>query len=205
MEISVQAQKDAVVVDVLKDAQASEREKQRAFNELYARHQKQVGIYFSKKFRDADLAEDLKMITFEKIHENIQNFDSARAVFSTWMYTIAKNVMIDHKRKEDFEVLSIDALATKVSDNHDGMEFQIMGDSLSPEQVMIRQQNKQAVLKAIDGISSPKIRRIMTYRFIDELSFKEIAEREGVDVESSTLRVSSTRGQKILSEKLANL
>jgi RNA polymerase sigma factor (sigma-70 family) len=119
------------------------------------------------------------------------------------MYTIARNVLIDHKRKDKFEVLSIDVLAVKVSENHDGMEFQIAGSGLSPEQEMVRDENIASIRKAIESISNDKIRRIMTYRFIDELSFKEIAQLEGVSENCSTLRVHSKRGQAILAELLS--
>lgn len=202
-EVSTQAQKDLAIVEVLKSETASSREKQKAFNELYSRYQAQIGIYFLKQVKDVDSAEDLKMITFEKLHEKIELYNSEFGVFSTWMYTIAKNVLIDHKKKEKFEVLSIDVFATKVSDNHDGMEFQIAGSGLSPEQEMVRDENITSIRKAIESISNDKIRRIMTYRFIDELSFKEIAQLEGVSEDCSTLRVHSKRGQKLLAELLS--
>ena len=202
-EISAQAQKDLDIVTVLKSEVASNRDKQKAFNELYSRYQKQMEIYFLKQVKDADSAEDLKMVTFEKVHEKIASYDSNVSVFSTWMYTIARNVLIDHKRKDKFEVLSIDVLAVKVSENHDGMEFQIVGSGLSPEQEMVRDENIKSIRKAIESISNDKIRRIMTYRFIDELSFKEIAQLEGVSEDCSTLRVHSKRGQAILAELLS--
>jgi len=110
-------------------------------------------IYFLKQVKDADSAEDLKMVTFEKVHEKIASYDSNVSVFSTWMYTIARNVLIDHKRKDKFEVLSIDVLAVKVSENHDGMEFQIVGSGLSPEQEMVRDENIKSIRKAIESIS----------------------------------------------------
>ena len=201
--ISEQAQKDSDIIAVLKSETASSRDKQKAFNDLYSRYQKQIGIYFSKQVKDADSAEDLKMITFEKVHEKIELYSPEFGVFSTWMYKIAKNVLIDHKRKDKFEVLSIDVLAVKVSENHDGMEFQIAGSGLSPEQEMVRDENIKLIRKAINSIKNDKIRRIITYRFIDELSFKEIAELEGVSEDCSTLRVHSKRGQKILAELLS--
>jgi RNA polymerase sigma-70 factor, ECF subfamily len=201
-EISEQAKKDLDIVTILKDEFASNRDKQKAFDELYGRYQKQMGIYFAKQVKDADSAEDLKMMTFEKVYEKIDSYDSNFGVFSTWMYSIAKNILIDSKRKDKFEVLSIDVLAVKVSENHDGMEFQIEGSGLSPEQEMVRDENIKLIHKAIASISNGKIRRIMTYRFIDELSFKEIAELEGVPEDCSTLRVHSRRGQAILAELL---
>ena len=204
METSVQAQKDGEFVAVLQNVNSTDREKQKAFEALYTRHQRQLGIFFLKQISDSDTAEDLKMITFEKVHANIGSYDSGRVVFSTWMYKIALNTLIDNKRKDKFEILSLDSLAGKTSEDNDGMEFQIVSDSLSPEQEMIREQNIKTVRDAIDSIESDKIRRLMVYRFIDELSFEEIAEREGVEKDSSTLRVNAMRGQKILEEKLAN-
>lgn len=204
METSAQAKKDGEFVAVLQNVNSTERQKQKAFETLYTRHQRQVGIFFLKQINNSDIAEDLKMITFEKVHANIGSYDSSRVVFSTWMYKIALNTLIDSKRKDKFEVLSLDTLAGKTSEEHDGMEFQIISDSLSPEQEMIREQNIKTVRDAIDSIESDKIRKLMVYRFIDELSFEEIAEREGVDKDSSTLRVNAMRGQKILEEKLAN-
>ena len=204
MGISKQATEDGVLVAVLQDANSTQREKQKAFDELYSRHQKQVGIYFLKQMRDEDTAEDLKMVTFEKVHENIGKYNAKSAVFSTWMYKIALNTLIDHKRKDKFEVLSLDALTGKTSEDNDGMDFQIVSDAITPEQVMVRDQNIKAVRDAIASIENDKIRQLMTYRFIDELSFPEIAKLKGMDKENSTLRVNAMRGQKLLKEILTN-
>ena len=204
MGISKQATEDGVLVAVLQDANSTQREKQKAFDELYSRHQKQVGIYFLKQLRDEDTAEDLKMVTFEKVHENIGKYNAKSAVFSTWMYKIALNTLIDHKRKDKFEVLSLDALTGKTSEDNDGMDFQIVSDAITPEQVMVRDQNIKAVRDAIASIENDNIRKLMTYRFIDELSFPEIAKLKGMDKENSTLRVNAMRGQKLLKVILEN-
>lgn len=203
-EVSEKAQKDFVCVSILQSADSTDREKQKAFEVLYARHQIQIGIFFLKQMRDEDAAEDLKMITFEKVHANICSYDSSRVVFSTWMYKIALNCLIDHKRKDKYEVLSLDAISSKTSEDNNGMEFQIASDFLSPEQEMIREQNIKIVRDAISSIENEGIRKMMQYRFIDELTFEEIAELEGLDKNNSTIRVKTLRGQKILEGKLAN-
>ena len=203
MVTSKNAQDDLVLINVLNDVNSTEREKQKAFEKIYSRYQNQLMFFFSKNIKDSETAEDLKMLTFEKVHMNIANYDSSKAVFSTWLYNIAKNVLIDHKRKEKFEVLSIDSLAYKTSNEHEGLEFQIKGDSMTPEQVMIGAQILEAVNNAIGSIKNEKVRRLMQYRFIDRLSFEEIAEREGVEANCSTIRVNAMRGQKILQELLS--
>jgi RNA polymerase sigma factor (sigma-70 family) len=200
--ISKQATQDAELIAVLKSKTSSEREKQNAFSKLYSKHQKQVGMFFLKNMKDSDSAEDLKMITFEKVHRNIASYDESEGVFSTWMYSIAKNALIDFKRKEKFEVLSLDSLATKTSDDNDGMEFQIKGEMATPEQEMVRQENIKAVREAIDSIKNEDIKRLLKYRFIQELSFEEIAKLEGIDPNSSTLRVNVKRGKELIKEYL---
>ncbi len=203
MSNSKNANEDLLLVAVLQSNTSTDKEKQKAFEQIYSRHQRQIAFFFGKNIKDSETAEDLKMVTFEKVHMNIDKYDSSQSVFSTWLYKIAHNVLIDHKRKDKFEVLSIDSLASKTSDEHEGMEFQINGHTMTPEQEMVRDQISEAVNKAIGSIKNEKVRRLMQYRFIDGLSFEEIAEREGVDASCSTLRVNAMRGQKILQELLA--
>ncbi len=202
--ISKQALKDADLLEVLQNQASTEREKQEAFNKLYNNHHKQLGLYFLKQTRDADNADDLKMITFEKVYRNIHLYNKETSVFSTWLYSIAKNTLIDCTRKYKLEVLSVDTLATKTADENEGMEFQIKSDAITPEQEMVREENVKAVHDAIESIGNERIRRLLRYRFIDELSFEEIAELEGVDPKNSTLRVNAMRGQEMLKELLAN-
>ncbi len=203
--ISKQATEDLQFVAVLQNKKATNREKQKAFEQLYSRHQRQVGQFFQKGIKDEETIDDLKMITFEKVHMNIEKYDSKSGVFSTWLYSIAKNTLIDHKRKDKFELLSLDALAGKTSEENDGMEFQIKSDALTPEQELVREQNIKAVNDAIESIENEKIRTLMKYRHIDQLSFEEIAKLEGVSADCSTIRVNAMRGQKMLQEKLAKV
>ena len=201
MGISQQALSDAQSVSILQDAGSTNREKQKAFEDIYSRHQRQVGIYFLKNVGDDVVAEDLKMITFEKVHSSIDSFDVGRVAFSTWMYKIASNTLIDYKRKENFEELSIEALSGKTSEDNEGMEFQIASDSMTPEQEMVRAQNAKVVNDAIESIKNESIRNLMKMRYIDELSFKEIESLTNTN--QNTLRVNAKRGKEMLEKILA--
>lgn len=201
--ISKQAESDLANVAVLRDVNATERQKQKAFNDLFSTHQRQVGIYFLKNIGDDVVAEDLKMITFEKVHGAIEKYDSSQGVFSTWLYKIAQNTLIDYKRKENFEELSLDALTGKTSEENEGMEFQIKSDFMTPEQEVVKEENAKAVHQAIEGIKNDTIKRLMKYRFIDELSFKEIEELEGTN--HNTIRVNVMRGKELLADALATI
>lgn len=203
-EHSEQSMKDRVIVAILQDEKSSARDKETAFNRLYSRHERQLHLFFNKKIKDEETAEDLKMITFEKVHANISAYDDSYA-FSTWMYKIAINTLIDHSRKANFEKLSIEALGSSAGDDESGtVEFQIESDSLNPEEEMQRSERVNEVQKAIDSLDNVLIRELMEHRFISDLSFDQIAEKMGIE-NNSTLRVNVLRGKEILKEKLKDI
>ena len=203
-KVSEQATKDKVSVSILQDINATAREKDEAFAVLYKTHNQQVRLHFLKRLRDADVAEDLLMVTFCKVHENIHSYDENEAAFSTWMYRIAKNTLIDHSRKAKFEVLSLDALTGKTSEDNDGMDFQIDSGVQNPQQLIVSSEVKEQIEDAVYSIKSKKIRDLMICRYIDELSYEETAKELGLEM-NSTLRTSVRRGKNILKKKLANL
>ena len=201
---SEQATKDKVNVAVLQDINATARAKDDAFSKLYGRHNQQVRIHFLKRLRDTDVAEDLLMITFVKAHENIDTYDPNAGAFSTWLYKIANNSLIDLSRKAKFEVLSLDSLQSKTSDDNDGMEFQLDSESPNPLQIIVLDEVTKQVSDAVYSIKSKKVRDLMICRYIDEMSFEETAKALGLEL-NSTLRTTVARGKEILKKKLANL
>jgi RNA polymerase sigma factor (sigma-70 family) len=201
-EKSKQSIEDRGLIAVLKNDKSSSREKEKAFNQLYSNHQRQVLVYFLKKVKDSETAEDLKMMTFEKVHKHIKKY-SPEFAFSTWLYKIARNTLIDDSRKAQFEVLSIDALSGKTSEDNDGMKFQIKSDKRNPAQEMERDERITSVHDAIDSIDNELIKKLMKHRFVSDLSFDQIAEEMEIP-NNSTLRVNISRGKGILKKKLAN-
>jgi len=200
---SEQSIKDRVIVAILQDEKSSARDKETAFNRLYSRHERQLLVFFLKKVREPETAEDLKMITFEAVYENILKYDDTFA-FSTWMYKIAVNKLIDFSRKANFEPLSIEKLSNNSGDDSGEIEFQIKSDALDPEEVMAREERINRVKGAIEGLEDESLKKMMELRFIDDLSFKQIATELGV-VNNSTLRVSILRGKEILKERLLDI
>lgn len=200
---SIQAVKDKANFLVLQNDNSSLRDKERAFNEFYSRHNNQIRVFFLKNLRDSDVAEDLLMITFQKVHENIDLYDSQYAV-STWMYNIARNSLIDFTRKAKFEVLSLDALSVKTSEDNDGMDFQIDSGVANPEQKIIKSEVIAEIHNAVNSLKSGKVRDLMICRYIKELSYEETAKELKLEL-NSTMRTSVQRGKNALREKLQHL
>lgn len=194
---------DKALVEIVKDETAKGRLRAEAFKQLYENHQRQVFLYFLKNVNDSETAEDLKMITFEKAHEKIESYDSAYA-FSTWLYKIALNCLIDSKRKATFEVLSIESLTSFTGDEGDTLEFQIKSTCLNPEELAVKEEKEDVVKDAIMSIDNDLIRELMIERIVNDLTFTQISEKLGIP-DNSTIRVNVLRGREILKEKLAIL
>ena len=69
-----------------------------AFAELYEQFLPKVFRYINYRVADTHQAEDLTSVVFEKALTRFQSYDSERAAFSTWVFSIARNTVIDHYR-----------------------------------------------------------------------------------------------------------
>lgn len=207
MGISVGAIQDLELITIFQNASSTERQKQKAFEEIYSRHNKGILFMFTSAKIDFDDASDLLMITMEKVHKNLDSFDLNKGAFSTWAYKIAKNSMIDYfraRKVDEGKLFSIDSFVKYGNYSGDMVTNlkQISNDSPRTDHDVISKENEELVMNAIDSIESPRIRRILKYRIIEGMNFEEIARKENVSADSSTIRVTARRGVNILRDKL---
>jgi RNA polymerase sigma-70 factor (ECF subfamily) len=66
---------------------------------LYADHLPRIYNFFRYRVGDGPEAEDLTAATFEKAWRARRRYRRDRGAFSTWLYTIARNVAIDRYRR----------------------------------------------------------------------------------------------------------
>jgi RNA polymerase sigma-70 factor, ECF subfamily len=74
------------------------------FADLYRAELPRVYNFFRYRVGDGQLAEDLTSETFEKAWRNRERYDRNLAAFSTWVFTIARRVAVDHYRKHQVEI-----------------------------------------------------------------------------------------------------
>jgi RNA polymerase sigma-70 factor (ECF subfamily) len=70
------------------------------FARVYDDHVWRVYAFLAYRVRDRDLAEDLTQTTFEHALRAWSRFDPGRASEATWLMAIARNVLIDHLRRD---------------------------------------------------------------------------------------------------------
>jgi RNA polymerase sigma-70 factor (ECF subfamily) len=73
------------------------------FERLYAAHAQRLFGFLAYRTGDRALAEDLVADTFERAMRGRSRFDRRRASETTWLYTIALNLLRDHSRRRAAE------------------------------------------------------------------------------------------------------
>ena len=80
------------------------------FEALYRAELPRIYNFFRYRLGDDQLAEDLTSATFEKAWRNRRRYRRDLAAFSTWLFTIARRVAVDHYRRRRADE-PLDALA----------------------------------------------------------------------------------------------
>lgn len=82
---------------------------------LYAHALPRVYNFFRYRVGDGPIAEDLTSATFEKAWQARDRYRRDLAAFSTWLFAIARNVAVDHFRRQRAD-LPLDDLETSAAD-----------------------------------------------------------------------------------------
>lgn len=69
-----------------------------AFAMFYEQYMPKVYRYISFRIRDENMVQDLTSMVFEKALAKFGSYKPRKASFSTWIFTIARDTVIDHYR-----------------------------------------------------------------------------------------------------------
>jgi len=154
-----------------------------AFEILLLRYKSKVYTYIYMIVRNRELSEDIFQDTFIKAIATIQQgryVESGR--FQAWISRIAHNLIIDHFRREKNEnTFSADAVDYDIVNNAKLSEKSVE-DTLSNEQVLAD------VVHLIDFLP-PSQQSVIRMRYFEDLSFKEIAEKTNVSINTALGRM----------------
>ena len=167
---------------------------QKAFAVLFDAHWEYVYGYLLKQLQDDALAEELALKTLAKAFDKIATFKK-EYTFKTWLISISKNLQIDHHRSTNIKgklaLTSIDKKHIK----------SLSDDNPSPEDLLIINQNLKELQGKIKELQ-PIYATVLRLRFFEELSYKEIAEK--MEMPINTIKVTLLRAKKLLAQKIEN-
>jgi RNA polymerase sigma-70 factor, ECF subfamily len=68
--------------------------------ELYREHHGHIYRFIWSRVHDAQVAEDLTGEVFTRMVANLSSYSDRSLPFRAWLYRIARNLIVDHHRKE---------------------------------------------------------------------------------------------------------
>ena len=139
------------------------------FNPLVRKYQSHVYNHILGRVKNTEAAKDLTQETWLKAFRAINTFRGDPA-FSSWLYRIAKNVCIDHFRKQK-HYNAIEPL-------HIVDEHRITDTHHSPCQDIERQELREHLRAAIQHLT-PIRKKVFHLYYVQELSIKAIAQHIG--------------------------
>lgn len=172
--------------DTILDAKKGKRQAQNVLMDLFW---KSVYNYVFSKINDEEEAEDIAIETFTKAFAKLKLYNSDFD-FKTWVLSIAHNTMIDHFRKSSGLKLSLD---------DENYPIDIQEDLPSPEESLIQKQDNDALQNQLQKLK-PEYSRILELRFLEEKTYKEIADELGLSMANVKIRL--LRARQLLQEIL---
>ena len=173
-----------------------------AFAELVARHEKPLWNYLRRFARDPETAEDLLQETFMRAIRGAPGWKPT-AKFTTWLYTIGRNVSLDHARGAVHRrAISLDGTGSRERESAPDLHERLPARAASGESGALTRELAEALERAIAQLPEPQ-REVFVMREVLDLPFAEIASAVGVS--EATVKSRMRYALERLRDELAGL
>jgi RNA polymerase sigma-70 factor, ECF subfamily len=163
------------------------------FNALISRYEKKMNAYARNFLSDREDINDVLQEVFIKTYKNIKGFDTGRK-FSSWLYRIAHNELVNalkKRSKRPLPLFDLDVFFPQHAKERDSLSEQID-----------QKDTKETVDKFLGKLDA-KYREPIVLFYIEELSYKEIADIMHIPVSTVGIRIKRAKEIiKSISEKI---
>ena len=177
-------------------AQGLKRQDAGLLDELIVRYQHRLLRYLLYLTSNREMAEDLFQEVWMRVLVRGGQFNG-QARFDTWLFTIARNLVIDQRRKRTMS--SPDELFEVGGDDDRPMSFEVADDEPTPFDSFSNLEDRERIAAALMQLDTLH-REVLVLRFHEELSLDEIAKVTRAPL--STVKSRLYRGLAAIKPKL---
>jgi RNA polymerase sigma-70 factor (ECF subfamily) len=152
-------------------SQGLKRQDAGLLDELIVRYQHRLLRYLLYLTSNREMAEDLFQEVWMRVLVRGAQFNG-QARFDTWLFTIARNLVIDQRRKRTMS--SLDELFEVGGEDDKPMSFEVAGGEPTPFDRLANLEDRERIAGALMQLDTLH-REVLVLRFHEELSLDEIA------------------------------
>jgi RNA polymerase sigma-70 factor, ECF subfamily len=163
------------------------------FKDYYTRYFPKLVYFLSSYSKDEKKAEDLAQETFIQCLEKLQDYNPETSRFSTWMYTVGKNLALQRIKKEE------KLPSTSMDQDREGVRI---SDFLAYEDdheehyhYKVVQEKHRIMVEEIHRLPE-KYRKVIVMREIDRMPYDNISKE--VNLNLNTVKSQIKQGRSLL-------
>lgn len=161
------------------------------FHRLYEKYHQDVFRFLIYLTRDRDQAEDLVHEVYVRVLRAYTRFEG-RSTEKTWLFSIAKNVAIDHFRKQSVR-------NKHAFDKFDWERDELVSTGILPEEFALMSEMRKQLLEVLEQCTGDQ-KMVIHMRFIHDFTIAESAEILGWT--EGKVKTTQHRAVKILRQKM---
>ncbi|HEX3894467.1 MAG TPA: sigma-70 family RNA polymerase sigma factor [Terracidiphilus sp.] len=177
-------------------AEGLKRQEAGLLDELIVRYQHRLLRYLLFLTGNREMAEDLFQEVWMRVLTRGTQFNG-KARFETWLFTIARNLVIDYRRKRTMS--SLDELIETGNDDDRPMTFEVADHHPTPFDRYASIEDREQIAGALLQLET-LYREVLVLRFHEELTLEEIAKVTRAPL--STVKSRLYRGLAAIKPKL---
>ena len=173
---------EALTTDTQRIARGLRQRDIALLHDLVEQYQFRLVRYLIYLLGRRDFVDDLVQETWLRVLERGRSYDG-RSRFEPWLFTIARNLTIDHLRKR-----SIFSLDSSDDPEQDREHPSLVSSAPSPFELAARTEEAHRIAHTLDALE-PIYREALVLRFQEELSLQEMSAVMGVPLTTVSSRI----------------
>lgn len=161
------------------------------FDELYSKYHHDVFQFIFYMVKNREQAEDLVQEVYIRVLKSYDRFEG-KSSEKTWLFSIARNVAIDHFRKQK-------GWRQKIAEKFDWSTGQIKDENPIPEEIALQNEEISLIYQCLEQCTVDQ-RMVIILRYIQELTIIETAEALGWT--ESKVKTTQHRALKVLKKEM---